>query len=186
MNPHEQPEQISELDAFKKELEPIFDERFYTLGHGASIQVAESILEKGLLAKTPAVDTTAYPLENAEKGIDLILNWPHHAAQAIIVLMFPKDVETSRGGISRDEHLWEEHTADALNPYKLPPKYIKGYIDVHNKKFVANPAFEENPTMPEPTMRSHRGPESRIESNQGPIEIPRPSETDSPEATDIW
>jgi len=172
-----------EMETFRQELSPIFDERFVTYGHGTRIEAAEQILREGLQAKqAPNLDTTAYGLENTNEGLNKIINWPHLDAKAIIVVMLPKNMERSHGGMGFDKHLWEDSNNE-LNPYRLPPKFIKGYIDVKNRKLILNPAFEESPDMPEPKIYKSAF-EGRPKKAEGQIEIPTLNTNSSDQ--EIW
>jgi hypothetical protein len=79
-----------------------------------------------------------------------------------------------------DEHLWEDSESE-LNPYKLPAKYIKGYIDVDKRKLVLNPNFEENPDMPRPIIVDSE--EFKRKKQDIPAQVP---EASSEQSTEIW
>ncbi|MEI6296988.1 MAG: hypothetical protein WCO84_05070 [bacterium] len=136
----------NELENFRNELKPIFNERFITYGHGTQPEFAENILKEGLYAKQDNILTTAIGLDNTEEGLREILNWKHLGAKAIIVLMFPA------GKITNEKQIWEENkniSSSYDNSYFIPTKFIKGYIDVDSKKLILNDKFEENPIIKE-------------------------------------
>lgn len=167
-----------ELEEFRRELQPIFDERFITLGHGTRLGVAEDIMNSGLLAKAPEIATTTIGLENTEEGLNQILNWKHLNSKAIIVIMFPRDKRIHQSQV------WEENK-DADGPYDnkyiLPSKFIKGYINVNSRKLILNDKFEENPEYKEAKI-----PEGlpKIGKGGGNIEVPDMSKSGGEE--DVW
>ncbi|MEK7188112.1 MAG: hypothetical protein AAB691_04690 [Patescibacteria group bacterium] len=173
----------ADLEALRQELVPIFDPRFSTAGHGTNLEAAEQAIQEGLYARqAPSLETTALGLEDNDKDLKKILAWPHGKPQAIVIIMLPRDMERTYGGVGPEEHLWESSNNE-LNPYRLPKKYIKGYINIEERKLVLNPAFEENPTMPPPIL--HNADISKIgRTSDTPVEIPKANSGDSGE--DVW
>lgn len=180
------------IEVLKKELEPIFDEEHHSVGHGTSSEAsARRILEEGLLSKNRTLFSTTMLLENSEKGIKEILNWKHHDLKYIVVAMVRKDIPKSQISHFGDEHLWEELPDGDPNAgtgqYRLPSKYIRGYIDVDSNKLVLNTKYESNPETPEPLM-----PDSEPILRRGgageateQVEIPRPP-LNTQGAPDVW
>lgn len=167
-----------EIEAFKQELQPIFDERFITLGHGTRLEVAEAIMSEGLQSKVPEIATTTVGLENTEEGLNEIFNWKHLNSKAIIVIMFPRDRR-----IHQSQVWGENKDADEQygNKYILLSKFIKGYIDVDSRKLVLNDKFEENPEINELKIPEHK---VHMGVKGGNIEVPNVSEIK--EGEDIW
>ncbi|HWP61470.1 MAG TPA: hypothetical protein VN495_02620 [Candidatus Paceibacterota bacterium] len=170
----EQSESIQELRALQQELAPIFDTRFATFGHGTIIDKAPSILAEGLRAETPLLQSTVIPLEDTPRGMKTILHWPHNDHKAVIVVSIPNDAPTNAEFF--DPRPTESHYDQ---PYVLPPRFIRGYIDVAERKFVPNPAFEEHPMI---KTRSPEQVQARLHAfdapASGPVDIPKPKEDD--------
>lgn len=169
-------ESVQELRALQQELAPVFDLQHVAFGHGTDMRNASAILSEGLRAATPLLQSTAIPLEDTPKGMKTILHWPHHAHNAVIVISVPIDAP-------KDAELFD--VRDTANTYEsgyvLPPRLIRGYIDVEQKKFVSNPAFEENPII---RTRSSEATSARLSAfdtpAEGPVEVPAPKEGTGP------
>lgn len=173
----------------QKELAPIFDETHSTMGHGTPVEAtAQEISENGLYAtKAPDLASTALSLENSHKGMKAILNWPHEGRKFITVIMVPNNIP---GRI--DKYIWDG-LADN-DPWKegalakLPPKFIRGYIDVERLKLIQNPKYEANPEIKISETKTEGVLESRARAfkNAKPVDIPSPSGENTSEGNDIW
>jgi|GEM_PF-3808401 len=162
------------LERFREELAPIFDERFVTLGHGTRLDVAEQILERGLEMKSPMLQSTTIGLENSDEDMGKILNWGHNNAKAVVVVMIPKDARLS---MERQEEIIDpnDDVNEYGNPWVLPPRFIKGYIDTERQQLILNPLFEENPSI-RPRETKKRELVGRGEaSSAAEIPVPPPS-----------
>lgn len=180
-NPFESSRQLSPAESerrlmkLQEELAPIFNESHSTLGHGtATSGIAEEILKNGMYAtKAPDLASTAIPLEKSQDGINSILKWPHEERKYIVVIMVPKNVQ---GDVNK--YIWDD--LDANDPWsqgavaKLPPKFIRGYIDVNKTRFISNPNFEDNPTLKIPIVEEKSVLERKAEAlrKKGPADIP--------------
>jgi hypothetical protein len=184
--------------------ELLFDDSHITLGHGTSPDSAAKILENGLVASQPRIDMAAMGLSNDQAGWDLIKNWPHREARAVVILMPPStDLGRSTGpGISADQHIWEElpkaREGDG-DSYRFPSKLIRGFIDVGTDEFVVNPAYEAEPLLPPPVHHEphiddddplpgwrHATPDSSPESTGGVAEDMLPTKPDDEDAPGVW
>jgi hypothetical protein len=170
---NEKAETPEELESFRRNLAPLFDERFFTLGHGTRPETAEKILGTGLESKDDNIASTAIALTNDMEGTRNILHWPHHNFKAVVVVSIPKS-------IPKNAELFEalSRTSTYDNNYVLPPKYIRGYVDVATRSFVPNPLFEEDPSYTMKELPAHPLLNDAAEANE-PVVIPAPSEDSS-------
>ena len=141
------------------ELREIFNPAFSTLGHGTRVDAAKEILQQGLKAKVPDLDTTAIPLFDSSKPyedqipqtIEQISHWPHLDAKAVVVVMIPNPQEGEQGGRRYFNSVFQElpEPDTGYNArYLIPPGYIRGYVDVETNKFIPNPKFKpEKPVV---------------------------------------
>jgi len=181
------------IKKFQQELVPIFLETHSTWGHGTiRKEDAENILAKGLYANNaPEISTTAAGIENSAEGMKKIMNWPHRNLKYIVAIMIPKSAKMSGGtGLGFFyEHLWKavsDKDERKLGKWKLPAKYIRGYIDVKNIKLVPNQLFEEKPEMPEPIKHEMGDPRNNIGSSQEvPKDIPQVAKKKE-DTPDVW
>ncbi|HEY4487685.1 MAG TPA: hypothetical protein VI483_02885 [Candidatus Paceibacterota bacterium] len=164
-----QHESQAELSVFKNELAAAFEGPFAVLGHGTNISKAQAILTEGLKARTPLLQTTAVPLENTPRGMREILHWPHHDHKAIIVIAIPLTTPSNAEFFDDIQTTYGEEL-----PHILPPRFIRGYIDVENRKFIPNAGFEKNPTF-----RLKEPPKDPLRNFSAEpldkVEIPRPA-----------
>lgn len=167
---------LESLQAFREQIAPIFDERFVTLGHGTRLEVAAKIVAEGLEMKSPALQTTLIGIEGSDEGVRKILNWEHNQAKGIIIVMIPKDLPA----VSQEQLLESVERQDAQfgNHWRLPPRFIKGYINAETKTFVPNPAFEESPHLENLTPREQQS--RTMEAGVGASIHPAPPGSDSP------
>jgi hypothetical protein len=122
-------------------------DQYSVLFHGTEASVVDKIFQEGLKYEYPALQATAAPLfdsrfsyqDQSDEGFAKILNWPHRGHKAIVVLAIPNVPEGESGGFSYFNSVFEENKNGA---YVIPPEFIKGYIDVNNLKFVANPKYD--------------------------------------------
>lgn len=122
-------------------------EQYSVLFHGTEASVVDKIFQEGLKYKYPKLQATTSPLfdskfsyhDQPDECFEKILNWPHHGHKAIVVLAIPNVPEGESGGFSYFNSVFEENKNGA---YMVPPEFIKGYIDVNNLKFVANPKYD--------------------------------------------
>lgn len=153
-------------------------------GHGtASAEVAEKILQEGIRASrnftlleiaTPVGSGSEDPADkNAEALVDQSLHWPHKSAKQIVLLGIPNGY--------RETQVREDIQDESGEHVVIPPRFIAGYIDALNLKFVSNPEFEVNAA---PTTEQTQQTE-RIRQRTGPVVIPTPLETDVPDS-EIW
>lgn len=198
----------SKIKQLQAELEAIFALGGSVLGHGTpTAELAENMLRVGLVSSyNKDLSSSVVPLDRGE--INQVLNWAHKDHKYIVVISIPGSYQRSQGEMTWGERLFEEITeeddARSTIPHfkpsrfnkssnaKLSPRYIAGYIDAKELQFVKNPAFEEDPKLPDPVaskgshldlMSKNRG----IEPLQGvPEEKPVKSDAGLPEDPDIW
>lgn len=148
-------EHIPELDSA---LRGLFESPDMVFGHGTTPDIAEKIMRDGLEARTDRIDETVLPLFDRSRGYDgqaaaarnQVLNWEHHGARAVVIVVVPKMPEPASNIRRYVNSAFEriEESADGERPYRIPARYIRGYVDADKKVFIENPAFDPLPLAP--------------------------------------
>lgn len=171
------PEAAPELDAVLKSL---FDSPNMVFGHGTTPEIAEGILSGGLEAKTFKTAETMVPLfddshsfaEQVDQTRHTVLNWEHKGAQAVVIIELPPMPEGAHNVLSYVDSAFEdiEEPHEANRNYRIPARYIHGYIDARTQTLVPNPAFD-----PTPITLKQRVSAAAIEGAAEPMEVPAPA-----------
>jgi len=203
INPTDSMSEREKIVKLREILAEIFDPNFSTLGHGTSPEIAQKILADGLQTRDRLLDSTAVPLLDSKKTYQdqpdeyfkKLLNWGHRDYKAIVVVMIPNPKEETAGGRRYFDSVFEElppnkqisvGISGADRCYSIPPRFIKGYVDINNLEFVRNDKF--NPPEQLETKKLTTSNDSETlgapnNSNGGEKNIPTPPTTDSNE---IW
>lgn len=156
-------------------------------GHGTtSAETAEKILEEGIVVSKnfgiqemayPITDNSKSPEENANNIVERSLTWQHKDSKFLVLISIPET-------INRKEELTEDIALDTgQEKRRLPARFIKGYIDALNLKFVSNPKYEANG---EPTKQELISTELPKPKQGAKIEIPQAAESESGNTGDVW
>src|SRR5689334_3718634 len=128
-------------------MQEAFDPTFSTLGHGTRREVAKASLAEGLQTKQPDLLSTTVPLfdasksfdEQAEGVVDHVTHWPHLDSRAVVVVMIPNPAQGEPGGRTYFNSVFEELPEEDRSEnaqYRIPPEYIRGYVDADSGVFV--------------------------------------------------
>lgn len=135
--------------------------------------------------KVANLETTTIPLVDSDESLQELLHWGHLDSRAVVIAMIPKSVR--HVGEILDNFPVTNEDRGYANGFVLPPRFIKGYFDVKQKKFIDNPLFEENPTIKEwkpPTRSKPKYSDEPVNDDPFPSSIPQSS--DSAHSSDVW
>lgn len=195
------PPSPQELAGCRSTLEPLYDPKFSTLGHGAPIEVVDDILDNGVVVygrTPPSLFESTLPIFDMSKPYDKqeerlfqqVLRWPHRDRRAVVMIMVPNPEEGERGGLRYFDSVFEpaETTPDGRIKYIIDPRYIKGYFNSDTGKFKENPKFGPTPLHvaehSQDRLAHTDDPEDDDEAGSpSPVVVAPPATTDAP---DVW
>lgn len=182
----------SDVASLRNELREIFTPDFNIAGHGTTLGSADQILQEGILTGSKdSWDTSMIPIDLSDKSLRMILNWPHKKAKAIIVVMvppMPDDMKNQGMGVERYVNsIFQEVTIEerGYHGFTVPPKYLRGYINVETKKFIPNALFD--PEIPQPQKQVSHLEFIEKKITDKPVEVPVPqAQGDISKEEDVW
>ena len=156
-------------------------------GHGTSTpELAESILKEGITGNPaygllemaiPLTEGDNSAAKNSHSILNSITNWPHKNCKYVVMVEVPDTY--------RKDQLVEEYFDEEKKSYRsrLPSRFIKGYVDSLNLKFIENPLFKENaePTLDQTQKVLPLRKQKDIES----VSIPIPTSSKN-NVDDVW
>jgi hypothetical protein len=160
----------------KNIFEKYFVQGYSYAGHGTSERCADSIMREGLYARESDLSSTTIQLCDCGSPamgecIDMVLNWPHRNYKCIFVVAIPNPKPDEKGGLHYFNSVFEEleenkkidiGIQDADKNYIIPRRFIIGYIDIENGRFVENLGYNPKAVVilkqsPGRTVGGHKG-----------------------------
>ncbi len=134
------------IDKFDKLLTTLDNEETIVTIHGAPVGGCPGICEKGLIYKSPSINSAAYQqqMNYGQKEMHYgnyegLLNWKHKDYKGLVIVAIPYECYYKEG-------LWNHfQNTDAgaygIGDYNIDPDFIVGYIDVENKQIILNDKY---------------------------------------------
>lgn len=148
----EQNEDLIKKEALKGELKNKLPLKDHVIcGHGTLDKAtAEKILREGIVVHggydffniaIPLTDQEDSDTGNVNKIVNEAFNWRHKNAKYVVLIAIPF-------GFRRDE-VTELITIDEKDRTRIPQRFIVGFIDANEGKFIVNEKFIPNPQATE-------------------------------------
>ncbi len=149
------PDRAEKIETLKAELEVIYDTGYSAFGHGTIEGHAQKTFESGLKSQDKRIQSTMIPILDYDRSfeeqwddlLERLEHWPHYNLSFIVIVMIPAPAPGDVGGIGHYEQVWEDNPDPDKDdkfyrkPWRVPGRYVIGYVDINKLEFVRNQEF---------------------------------------------